>query len=126
MKTENLKTDKNKEKLERYIAGCVQTMEKEFFDCGVDITYDRMREKIILTIKAYVLADNFKHYERKWPKDWWQAFKERWFPKWILHKWPVVYNELIVDVRALYPEYRPKIPKEKFCFHLSDIEDERI
>lgn len=22
------------------------------------------------------------------PEDWWQAFKERWFPKWALRRWP--------------------------------------
>ena len=29
--------------------------------------------------------------EEKWPSDWWQAFKDRWFPKWALRRWPVHY-----------------------------------
>ena len=106
--------------LERYINGYQQVLEKEFFDCCVEAVRDKMRERIILSIKAYVLADNFKHYEHKYPKDWWQSFKDRWFPKWILRKWPVVYTKIVIDVRALYPEYRPALPKEKFFFHLNE------
>ena len=29
----------------------------------------------------------------KTPADWWQHFKERWFPGWALKMWPVVYIE---------------------------------
>jgi len=28
----------------------------------------------------------------KYPKDWKEAFKERWFPKWLKHFYPVKYN----------------------------------
>ena len=27
------------------------------------------------------------------PADWWEAFKERWFPSWALARWPVVRRE---------------------------------
>jgi len=38
----------------------------------------------------------------KWPADWLQAFKERWFPKFFLRKFPVNYKT--VDVKAIYPK----------------------
>lgn len=37
--------------------------------------------------------------ERRWPSDWWQAFKERWFPKWWLKRWPVNYQTISVHRR---------------------------
>jgi len=29
-----------------------------------------------------------------YPRDWWQAFKERWYPEWAKRKWPIVYNRV--------------------------------
>jgi len=40
--------------------------------------------------------------ELRKPHDWWQAFKERWFPSRALKLWPVEYD--YVDIKALYPE----------------------
>lgn len=31
-------------------------------------------------------------FEFRAPADWWQALRERWFPKWWLKKWPVKYR----------------------------------
>ena len=36
----------------------------------------------------------------KYPRDWWEAVKERWFPAWALKRWPVLYNR----IDELYPE----------------------
>ena len=43
------------------------------------------------------------------PTDWWQAFKERWFPRWALKRWPVQRKCLgggraAVEVTSLFPE----------------------
>lgn len=37
----------------------------------------------------------------EYPADWKEAFKERWFPKWLLQKFPVKYE--VYDVKVLYP-----------------------
>ena len=37
----------------------------------------------------------------RYPKDWWQAFKKRWFPKKFKEWWPIEYK--IIDIYALYP-----------------------
>lgn len=31
----------------------------------------------------------------RYPADWWQALKERWFPEWLKRKTPVVWTEVI-------------------------------
>ena len=51
--------------LERYVSGYTQELEKNFFDGKADAIYDRIWERTILSIKADVLADNFKHYKKK-------------------------------------------------------------
>jgi len=32
--------------------------------------------------------------EYKWPSDWREAFKERWFPVWARERWPIRYERL--------------------------------
>ena len=43
------------------------------------------------------------------PRDWWEAFKERWFPKWALRRWPVVQTVHEWSGEDIYPEYRDQI-----------------
>jgi hypothetical protein len=47
--------------------------------------------------------------DRKWPKTWWDAVKEHWFPNWALKHWPVKYESIFI---------REKIYKA-ICPHLN-------
>jgi hypothetical protein len=51
------------------------------------------------------------------PADWWQAFKERWFFKWMLRRWPVVYKTY--EARAYFPQmvFPPQAGPPEFHFH---------
>lgn len=50
-----------------------------------------------VAVKCLIMTENASSF--KYPADWWQAFKERWFPK----RWAnVKYKK--VDVKALYPK----------------------
>lgn len=42
------------------------------------------------------------------PADWWQAFKERWYPQWLKKKSPVKYKEIVAVHR--FPEL--EVPHE--------------
>lgn len=68
---------------------------------------------IELYIRGYVWAENesLKHQEVKYPFDWWEAFKERWFPRFLLKRYPVKYKKVILDVKKIYPKL--KINKQK-------------
>lgn len=59
----------------------------------------------------------FYHYLGKeeklasYPRDWWQAVKQRWFPFWILRRWPVEYTQIIAIHK--FPEAEiPSLGKE--------------
>jgi len=48
-----------------------------------------------------------------YPADWWQALKERWFPRWAKRHWPVQMTRVgggkaKIDVVALFPELQPE------------------
>jgi len=61
-----------------------------------DYIYNRLE----YTLKAYVWA-NPKSAAIEYPKDWWQSFKDRWFPVWAKKRWPVKMRH--VDIREIFP-----------------------
>ena len=74
---------------------------------GLKINSDRVQVKLFeesgeIVAKAlfgYVTQEfgDYKH-----PLDWWQYFKQRWMPKWLLRKFPVRYAQ-VFEVHK-YPE----------------------
>jgi len=74
-------------------------------------------------IETYVLAEKLAHdivpVYFHYPATWWEAFKLRFFPKWYLDKYPILYTGVTkkVDFKqyALYPSINkvfPDYPKE--------------
>jgi len=57
-------------------------------------------ESAVFQITTMVAGERIK--EIKYPLNWWQAFRERWFPKFVLDRWPVKYHTWKIDF--LYPE----------------------
>ena len=51
-----------------------------------------------------VWGKEVQRQECKWPADWWQAFKERWYPAWATKRWPVEYHIETMVARELYPQ----------------------
>ncbi len=52
--------------------------------------------------------------EHEFPMNWIEAFRERWFPGWILKRYPIKYNK--IDVDAIYPSMPGEMPilKERY------------
>jgi len=51
------------------------------------------------------------------PKDWKEAFKERWFPNFLLKRFPVIYTTHEISFDLMYPNFKPNIPDEKYSTH---------
>lgn len=71
-------------------------------------------DEIVYRVTGFVWSEGVQHVEIKYPADWWQAFKERWFPPWLLKHYPVRYKYHVIDIKAIYPNFRPSIPKEDY------------
>jgi hypothetical protein len=46
--------------------------------------------------------------EVKWPENWIEAFRERWFPAWLLRRKPIRYKSVSVH-RTLFEKVCPHI-----------------
>jgi hypothetical protein len=56
-------------------------------------------ENLQITLRKYIhgLETHRITVNEKWPNDWWQAFKDRWFPKFLLDRYPVEYKTISID-----------------------------
>ena len=61
---------------------------------------------IVVQVKQTIFGEQVLHETVKYPSDWKEAFKERWFPKWAKRKWPVRYERVEFDARFLYPSIK--------------------
>lgn len=75
-------------------------------------------ECLAMKVRGFIWSEQHQHIEIKYPRDWWQAFKERWFSKRMLERWPVEYKMHNIDVKTLYPNYRPSIPDQEYRIRL--------
>jgi hypothetical protein len=65
-------------------------------------------DQVDIAVRGFLYAENVK--EIKYPRDWWQAVKERWLPDWLRRRFPVVYVR--VNIKAIYQNFRPSLPNE--------------
>lgn len=109
-------------------------LEKFFFSTNqiVDIRIEPKHAIRMLEyqLRVYVLGEKIKSYNKRidYPADWWEAFKERWMPRWFKRKYPVQYKlfKVDIDIVALYPELSKlkSLPKDYSVFRMNVIENE--
>ena len=72
-----------------------------------------------LTLAGYLLGEDIQRKEVRYPKDWLQAFKERWFSDWAKRRWPVQYRTTVLDAKLLYTEFKPALPDQPYRIDVS-------
>ena len=96
------KLEKQPTVLERYKFAILQAIPKEYVDTfDVNFSHEEGFEDDVY-MRVMRLFYGYKLENYKIPVDWWQAFKERFFPKWIIKRFPIVYRNLTIS--ALYPD----------------------
>jgi hypothetical protein len=73
-------------------------------DERIDWIVDEMSSSINAQITGFIYKRDVESLHVQYPRDWWQALKERWFPSWLIDRFPVAYHCVDYDVLALYPE----------------------
>jgi len=63
---------------------------------------DRAARVMVCTLTAMVAGERVS--EVRYPRDWWQAVRERFLPKWWLQRFPVQYHTWKAD--AHYPQLK--------------------
>ena len=55
---------------------------------------------------------------RSWPKTWWDAVKDRWYPEWAKTRWPVEYERINID-QQIYGGVCPHLQSDPTRTHVT-------
>lgn len=95
-----MKTDSITLSYQKYMSQQLVAEEQmESFTASYDIMFRALR----LQLTRYVLSQEAESKELSWPSDWWQAFRQRWFPKRWLKRHPVKMERKRLVAMATYP-----------------------
>ncbi len=80
---------------------------------SMDKHLDHILNSMIYTLNGFIWGEKLEPKKIQYPRDWFQAFKERWYPKRLLRRWPVLLTTHLITAYALYPDFRRAMPNER-------------
>lgn len=84
---------------------------------NVDVKFgssaDKIGDGVLMQVQGFLLGETPEPKHIRHPEDWWQAFKERWFPKWALKRWPVIMSVHEISFKVFYPDFKPKWSEQR-------------
>ena len=86
-----------------------EMIEDTFWSVG-NWFYDHTRKTVALQYKSWLYGEHLKNRRVYFPKNWFEHLKERVLPAFLKEYWPVKTQYMEVDIRALYPKLRRKLP----------------
>jgi len=104
--------------LEQLKWALIKVLNEKEINAIVDISehFSFIAGEIAIRAYGHVWAEekSVQRKEIKYPADWRQHFKLRWFPQWALNKWPVKITSEVLDVKCIYPAFKPKLKDQEF------------
>jgi hypothetical protein len=99
--------------LQKLWIGAAQSVSEELLLLSPDIRViqDELMRALRVYVKGYVWADPPTQVTVSYPSDWWEAFKDRWFPKWYLNRWPARLTVKVLEGRHIYPKLKTEVPE---------------
>lgn len=79
-------------------------------------------DELVMHVNDFLWGERAGVIER--PADWWEAFKERWFPQWALKRWPARMTRY--EAWALYPHYKPIAAAGKTAWKIVECAEVRL
>lgn len=77
-----------------------------------EVADDFLRNQCTLIVQGYLYGESGTPQTITYPATWWDAVKERWFPGWLVSRYPVAYKEHEITLKTLYPNFKISIPRE--------------
>lgn len=73
-------------------------------------------------LRGFLWGEKAGRYSFRAPADWWQAVRERWWPRFVLVRWPVKYRDEVIEVTAIYPDLKISMPEEAKALVIQRLE----
>lgn len=114
--------DSERIKLEKIRLALHVPLSKHVLDAGVDVIRI-MEEEVEFSLHGYLWGNRSKTTDISYPADWWQWFKQRWFPKWLLARFPPKMTTHTVSVSRIFPDFKnPQLGRETYLPIYHEIE----
>jgi len=78
-------------------------------------------DRIAVRITGYVWSERLGTHTVRYPRDWWEALKERFAPCWFTLRYPVVYANIVLEAKALYPDFQCPVPSGNYRMRLEVV-----
>jgi hypothetical protein len=92
---------------------------EQMLNFEIEKVADDVYDYIIYKFKGFLMGEKLREEKKNWkvsyPATWWQMFREQYFPKWWVAKFPIRYiikkRNVTFKVYELYPKLPIVIPK---------------
>ena len=98
-----------KVRLTRIAVSMRRAFDQQFLDTATDEVINEVTGEFEITLHGFVWGERVQQTIVQYPRDWWQALKERWMPKRWRARWPIVYTIKVFTVDATYPDFKPSM-----------------
>ena len=108
--------------LERVEIALSHRMSKPYlYDMRVNVrdTYDMIADMMVMELRGFLLGEQVTEVRCDVPASWWDHTKRRWFPAWALKRWPAHYTTHVLSTKAVYPDFKPAVPNERYVYVVS-------
>jgi len=83
------------------IAEYINTQNVQFTEARMAAS---MAENMVFQLLHMYYGYEVDRLEFKYPDGWWEALRERWFPKWWLSRWPIQYVRKVLKSELAFME----------------------
>ena len=110
--------------LEKFTASAFTIISKELADelatapdLNVSAATGLVCNDLVAIMKLHIWGQQLDKVDVKYPANWKEAFREEYFPKFLLKRFPVKYTTKTIDVKVLYPKIA--LPNEKHVVNVT-------
>jgi hypothetical protein len=118
--------DEREIKLEKIAVQLGEMLSEDLLEPEVTFLNDHYLKGVQMRVRGYLLGELPLPTQIVYPEDWKEAFKERWFPSWLLRFFPVKHTVHEIQFRIMYPDFKPSLPGHKHIIRMSDMVEESL
>ena len=108
--------------LERLTFAAGRRFTRFAIEAKLGVEWDWEADQLCVKVVQQVLAEHLENQKVEVPIDWWEHFKLRWFPVWLLKRFPVKFKIIMIEAMALYPKIG--MPSEEYLIKYMKEEGE--
>jgi len=98
--------------LEKIRIAAQVVIDRQLMGAKVQWLEHHLTDQLVIQIQGYLLGETKEPEPIVYPKTWWDALKIRWFPKWLLKRYPAERVRHDIKFNIMYPNFRVRLPTE--------------